>query len=757
MTHVEEKKDGHASDDDLELVGGGHLDDPHENELLAILRKRAASDLKSVHPSIQRSKSAVVLPVSVDHDVADAVKHDLSVVAVPKVVDWPFCQCLYTKFKRKRRGGASSSAQLFRSFLMTPLFREMHAELYSTAQYEEEALGEASPDDELLTTRKRTLQKRFEKLAKPIRDSLELSLSTHMLEAFDHLSSIYTAARRDFLSGMSRCSKMERRHLAAERSRQAKLAEKREKMRLEVDKTKQHLKHAASPSATLSKTPRVRDFLKPAPKRTKEQSFVWKRVKDVERCNPARSLQASIAYARSIHTEGIGGGILTAEALARQSHALVDYVVFIQRLYRGHLARRYVWALQWTCCMWKHLFFPPIVPGSYRDDDEPSSRGFLRLDDFETIYEYFCFQSTPERIYLAGFALTVPPSRLGPQFIEYKRLKRYWHRFMYRGSNPAERIQFVQFVRHRQAALAAMESQRVASGGQGMSELSFLTKSDDWRKFSLVKRARADTQDKYQSSLRSLNDEYRALGLKARRSLLPKDQQTDRGWDLVRDLVHANMMRQLKYKSMQEVVVSLHDKDEFDGRRRISTLREEITGSTYDDNAEKSPSKWASLVKKLLAIVNEAKAVINHFEDVDHDLDSQKSPPACITRLSKVKHVRGLSKIADLVERQHTLNESFEETLDHCKNRKLFHATANRQSIAAAIHYVTESMQIFSLLRRQLQSSMARGLKSTIGSRKVITVHLQKRAEQYHDLLRGFDSNILELSVLFEEHQRQDA
>ncbi|RHY13196.1 hypothetical protein DYB25_009042 [Aphanomyces astaci] len=318
MVHADEV-DGDP-EDDLELIGGDGLKDPHEDELLALLRKQDAAASSCVsHPSIQRSKSALVLPRAVDHDVADAIQHDL-VTSVPSVrhesiIIFRSPHIPYLHFKRKRRGSTLSSAQMFRSFLLTPAFRQMHAAAYGTIRLDDDTTGEfATSHDDVDTTQKRGLQKRFQKLAKPIRESLELSLSSHMLTTLEHMTAMYTAARRDFLAGMSVYSKHERHQNHLAKHQAAALMDKRDKLRQDVERTTQHLAALArltspkSPSQTFHvTTPRVPDFLKPVAKRpTKEEqhSPAWKHIKDSELCNTTRSLRASVAYAKAIHTDG---------------------------------------------------------------------------------------------------------------------------------------------------------------------------------------------------------------------------------------------------------------------------------------------------------------------------------------------------------------------------------------------------------------------------------------------------------------------
>ncbi|KAF0696021.1 Aste57867_13184 [Aphanomyces stellatus] len=764
MTHVDEKPSGCCTDDDLELVGGSDvLDDPEENELLAILHRKVVTDShegatssSSTHPCIQRSKSEIVLPPAVDHDVAEAIQ-DAMVMTIPSVKWTAAFEIPYLQFKRKRRGAAAnlSSAQLFRSFLMTPVFRQMHATTYGATHVHEDSTGDIVAPD-LDPMRKRGLQKRFHKLAKPIRESLELSLSTHMLQTLDHMTTMYTAARRDFLASMSAFAKYERHQTVAGRDMQARLAEKREKMRHDVEKTREMLAHVVVPLD--NKTPRVEDFLKPAAKRTKDHSTAWKRIKDIEQCNAARGLEASVAYAKMIHTDGIGGGITTEAVLARQHDALAGYILYIQRTYRGHLARRYVWALKWTCCMWKHIFYPPLqVTMRPPDGDELQRRGFLRLDDFEATYDYFCFQCTPERVYLAGFALTVPPSRLGPQFVEYRRFKRYWQRFMFRAVAQVDRIRFVQFVKNRQTVVATLDGQRSERGGDVPIGLGFLALTDDWKKYSMLKppppkTQRVETPDKYQTNLSDLNDDFRALGLKARRALLPKDQQDDSGWELVRDVVNANTMRQTKYKSVGQLVSHLQDVDVLEGRRRISMLKDAMRQNSLATRRQApsspSPKKEYAILDRLMCAVSEARSMVNYFEEVGVETADELGRPAppCMARLDKIKHVRGHTKLAELIERQQALNHLFQDSWFAFNSRKAIMGPDGKQIVASTRNYVVESMHLLSLIRRQL------GASKKVGA-TVHNLHRTKRMEQYHELLMAYDINVRNMSVVLEGYE----
>ncbi|ETW00776.1 hypothetical protein H310_07314 [Aphanomyces invadans] len=776
MIHAEEV-DG-DSEDDLELIGGQGLKDPREDELLALLRKQDAAfsstsseSLHICHPSIQRSKSAMVLPPAVDQDVAEAIQHDL-VTTLPTVQWTAAFEIPYLKFKQKRRGANLSSAQMFRAFLLTPTFRQLHSAANGTTCFDEDKTGEYASLD-VDATQKRGLQKRFQKLAKPIRESLVLSLSSHMLDTLAHMTAMYTAARRDFLANMSKYSKYEREQNEVAKHHAAALSGKRDQLRQDVDRTKHHLNALAQRTTTIHSvssskshvitTPRMPDFLKPivSPKKvTKDHSPAWKRIKDLEQCNTTRSLQASVAYAKAIHTDGIGGGVTTAAVLHRQHETMACYIVYIQRHYRGHLARRYVWALKWMCVMWRYIFLPDDIL------DTPAGaleRGFLRLDDFEAMMEYFSYQPSPDRIYLAGFALTVPPSRLGPQFVEYKRFKRYWHRFMYRPVSTGDRIRFVLFVRNRQTVVAAMDGKsRMDQPGGSSTALAQL------KKYALLQQTQtrhrkngADaTVVKYQSHLSTLNDETKALGLRARRMLLPKDERNARGWALVRHIVEAHTMRQTSYKSVHHVVSHMQDVDTLDGRRRISMLREDLQACCPTNEGgtvtTKSPTKLQRMLQRLKQAVQDARALVTYIEEIGLDPteltigENELPPPPCVARLDKTKHVRGCNKLVDLLDRLHSLNQLFHDSWFAFGNRKIIMGPEGGNIVTSTRKYVLESMQLLALAWRQLRGA-ARSTLTKSGSMR--NLHRTKRTEQFHELLLAYDVNIRNMSVILENYE----
>ncbi|KDO29866.1 hypothetical protein SPRG_19743 [Saprolegnia parasitica CBS 223.65] len=442
MTHGEYADSDAGDDDGLELVPGhATVIRPNENEILALLHKQGrGAGGATQHPSIQRAKSDVMLPIAIDDDVAKAVQHDM-IMTIPSVAWTAKFEDAYMRFKRGRPKAKLNSVQVFRSYLMTPEFRALHALTYGATRFHEDTTGTFG-NDESDHPLHHGLQKRLSKLTPPMRSSLELSLSNHMLDNFDHLLDMYTSARRDFLAQMTQCGKRQRH--AARQLKEAKqhLESRRADVKKEVAKTRAMLGHRVI--AARLHTPRD-----PAHIEGSDKHAVTMIVSASKRA--AANLQLSIEYAKTTTIEG--GGLPTRALCLKQQRALTHHIVYIQRLYRGHMARRYVYSLKWLFFMWRHLFFPSTVLP--RD----SVYGFMHIDDFEASFEYFYYQSNAERVYMAGFALTVPPSRLGGQFVEYHRFKRYWLRFMYRASGPADMVRFVQFVRNREAIIHSIEIQ----------------------------------------------------------------------------------------------------------------------------------------------------------------------------------------------------------------------------------------------------------------------------------------------------------
>ncbi|OQR90540.1 hypothetical protein THRCLA_22539, partial [Thraustotheca clavata] len=561
MTHSS-SADMEGESDEIELIAAdAEVEDEREKEILALLNKqRKIQDDEKCNPSVQRLKSQVELPEAIDQDVALAIQHDM-IMTVPSITWTARFEKQYLLFKRSKPKSNLNSVQLFRSYLMQPDFRAMHAATYGATRFHEDTTGEFAATD-LDMPLQQGIHKRFKRLSKPMRDSLELSLSNHMLENFEQLLSMYTTARRTFLSHMTKCNKLTRRRCRKAKEEKAELQLRRAEVQKQVAKTRTAL--GTQPIPARLHTPRDPTLIEgsnkhavttivSASKRAAARS--WKKIKDSEKCNVARSLQLSIEYAKAVPVQG--GGLPSKALCTRQQEELRHHIIYIQRLYRGHMARRYVYSLKWLFFMWRQLFFPSTVLPS------DSNYGFMHIDDFEASYEYFCYQSNAERVYLAGFALTVPPSRLGGQYIEYHRFKRYWLRFMYRAPNPADMVRFVQFVRHREAIIHSIEMQRLEKseikGAKDTSTLTYLTQLDDFKKYNYTKRR--EDHSKYKNDFSS-NDEYRVLALKARRALLPKAQQFAKGWTLLRYIILGNPTRATKVKSIKRVVGQL---DEVEG------------------------------------------------------------------------------------------------------------------------------------------------------------------------------------------------
>ncbi|RQM21143.1 hypothetical protein B5M09_002433 [Aphanomyces astaci] len=333
-----------------------------------------------------------------------------------------------------------------------------------------------------------------------------------------------------------------------------------------------------------------------------------------------------------------------------------------------------------------------------------------------------------------------------------------------------DRIRFVLFVRNRQTVVAAMDgksrmdnAQSYGGGGGSMEALA------QWKKYSLLQQQQHPQQrkgtsgddivDKYQSHLSSLNDETKAMGLRARRQLLPKHEQHARGWNLVRHVVEANTMRQSKYETVQHLVSHLQDVDVLDGRRRISTLREDIQASQGNEEGGsmmKSPTKLQQILQRLIVAVKDARDLVTYMEDVglephtselqrrleDHDT---MPPPACLARLDKIKHVRGYTKLVDLLDRQHSLNQLFQDSWYAFSSRKTIMGAEGRKVVTSTRNYVLESMQLLSLVWRQLRTAATSSVTKTGSMRNL---HIMKRTEQFHGLLMAYDINIRNMSVL---------
>ncbi|RHY03581.1 hypothetical protein DYB36_011961 [Aphanomyces astaci] len=335
-----------------------------------------------------------------------------------------------------------------------------------------------------------------------------------------------------------------------------------------------------------------------------------------------------------------------------------------------------------------------------------------------------------------------------------------------------DRIRFVLFVRNRQTVVAAMDGKsrmdNVQSYGGGGGSMEALAQ---WKKYSLLQQQQHPQQrkgasgddivDKYQSHLSSLNDETKAMGLRARRQLLPKHEQHARGWNLVRHVVEANTMRQSKYETVQHLVSHLQDVDVLDGRRRISTLREDIQASQGNEEGGsmmKSPTKLQQILQRLIVAVKDARDLVTYMEDVglephtseiqrrleDHDT---MPPPACLARLDKIKHVRGYTKLVDLLDRQHSLNQLFQDSWYAFSSRKTIMGAEGRKVVTSTRNYVLESMQLLSLVWRQLRTAATSSVTKTGSMRNL---HIMKRTEQFHGLLMAYDINIRNMSVVLE-------
>ncbi|RHZ02252.1 hypothetical protein DYB26_005673, partial [Aphanomyces astaci] len=333
-----------------------------------------------------------------------------------------------------------------------------------------------------------------------------------------------------------------------------------------------------------------------------------------------------------------------------------------------------------------------------------------------------------------------------------------------------DRIRFVLFVRNRQTVVAAMDGksrmENVQSYGGSGGSMGALAQ---WKKYSLLQQQQHPQQrkgasgddivDKYQSHLSSLNDETKAMGLRARRQLLPKHEQHARGWNLVRHVVEANTMRQSKYETVQHLVSHLQDVDVLDGRRRISTLREDIQASQGNEeggSTMKSPTKLQRILQRLIVAVKDARDLVTYMEDVGvepHTSELQRRleehdtmpPPACLARLDKIKHVRGYTKLVDLLDRQHSLNQLFQDSWYAFSSRKTIMGAEGRKVVTSTWNYVLESMQLLSLVWRQLRTAATSSVTKTGSMRNL---HIMKRTEQFHGLLMAYDINIRNMSVL---------
>ncbi|RHZ24160.1 hypothetical protein DYB37_001059 [Aphanomyces astaci] len=333
-----------------------------------------------------------------------------------------------------------------------------------------------------------------------------------------------------------------------------------------------------------------------------------------------------------------------------------------------------------------------------------------------------------------------------------------------------DRIRFVLFVRNRQTVVAAMDGksrmENVQSYGGSGGSMGALAQ---WKKYSLLQQQQHPQQrkgasgddivDKYQSHLSSLNDETKAMGLRARRQLLPKHEQHARGWNLVRHVVEANTMRQSKYETVQHLVSHLQDVDVLDGRRRISTLREDIQASQGNEeggSTMKSPTKLQRILQRLIVAVKDARDLVTYMEDVGvepHTSELQRRleehdtmpPPACLARLDKIKHVRGYTKLVDLLDRQHSLNQLFQDSWYAFSSQKTIMGAEGRKVVTSTWNYVLESMQLLSLVWRQLRTAATSSVTKTGSMRNL---HIMKRTEQFHGLLMAYDINIRNMSVL---------
>ncbi|EQC42407.1 hypothetical protein SDRG_00143 [Saprolegnia diclina VS20] len=771
MTHGEYADSDAGDDDDLELVPGRAtvVKRSNENEILALLHKQNAQGLgasgTALHPSIQRAKSDVALPIAIDDDVAKAVQHDM-IMTVPSVAWTAKFEDAYMRFKRGRPKAKLNSVQVFRSYLMTPEFRALHAMTYGATRFHEDTTGTFA-NDETDHPLHHGLQKRLSKLTPPMRSSLELSLSNHMLENFDHLLDMYTSARRDFLAQMTQCGKRQRHAARQLKEAKQRLESRRADVKKDVAKTRAMLGHRVI--AARLHTPRdpahiegsdkhAVTMIVSASKRAAAKS--WKKIKEAEKCNVARSLQLSIEYAKTTTIEG--GGLPTRALCLKQQRALTHHIVYIQRLYRGHMARRYVYSLKWLFFMWRHLFFPSTVL------PKDSVYGFMHIDDFEASFEYFYYQSNAERVYMAGFALTVPPSRLGGQFVEYHRFKRYWLRFMYRASGPADMVRFVQFVRNREAIIHSIEIQRQEHSEARTSTLSYLTQIDDFKKLNYTKRRDDHAHLKYRTDLAVQTDEHRSLTLRARRALLPSYQQRAKGWALLRHIVTGNAARSFKVHSFRGVVVQVAEvegltqhknmlldlpapAESLSPVRRVARRRASVVSSVFDvdpavldaalGSRHPGPSnRFERHLKRLGILANDAVVLCGYYTAVGlNDIGDDAPPPLCVSRLGRMKHLHGCTSIPDLLTKQGERHAGFAHLFTAFEAACAADVPENVAVLASLKSYLNDSMELLTFVRQQLAA--LRPPKPVVGA-AMIALQRTKRIECYNKLLEQLDTNV---------------
>ncbi|OQR80891.1 hypothetical protein ACHHYP_17087 [Achlya hypogyna] len=759
MTHGEYADSDDGSDgDDVELVPGPvTVADAKENEILALLHKQASKEPQVA--SIQRSKSDVALPAAIDKDVAKAVQHDM-IMTVPAVTWTAKFETAYLGFKRGRPKSKLHSVQAFRSYLMTPEFRALHAATYGATRFDEDTTGTFASDDADHPLH-HGIHKRLGKLTKPMRASLELSLSNHVLENFDQLLAMYTTARRDFLAQMTRCGKWERHQTRLLKETRAQLDKRRAEVLGDVAKTRAllgkrviaaRLHTPRDPAHIEGSDKHAVTTIVSASKRAAAKS--WKKIKETEKCNLARSLQLSMDYARTVPVEG--GGLPTRALCLRQQRARSHHIVYIQKLYRGHMARRYVYSLKWLFFMWRHLFFPATVL------PKDTTYGFMHIDDFEASFEYFYYQSNAERVYLAGFALTVPPSRLGGQFIEYHRFKRYWLRFMYRASTPTDVVRFVQFVRNREAIIHSIEIQRQENCEARATTLSYLTQIDDFKRLNYIKRRDDLTHLKYRTDLSVQSDEHRALTLRARRALLPKNQQSAKGWALIRHLVTGNAARSFKVHTFQKAVVQLGEVEGFaqpnalilpppsdSPVRRPRPRRCSVVSSVFEiDTAmldaavgSRHPNprnRFERHLRRLTTLAYDAQVLCEYYERAGVTDTEDVPVPLCVSRLGRMKHLHGCTNLPELLARQEERHGGFQHMFSAFEAACAVTAPDNFAVIASLKGYLTDSMELLTYVRQQL--AMLRPPKQVVGA-AMIVLQRAKRSDHYLQLVRQLDAN----------------
>jgi len=397
MTHGSDLEVGKGIDSKLELIYSGQKSEiDNENEILAILEKQKFALLEDPSKSPPRSpprsaalqnKSEGILPSGLNDEVGHAVQKEM-ISAISQVIWSDKFEISFLDFKRKQRWTAHKASAMFKSFLLSQQFRALHASKCGVTRFDEDTTGVYAEvdEDEADGIQLNGMEKRIGKFTKPVRESLELSLSTHILDNLDHLAEIYSRARRDFLSNMTLCCKMKREKLEKKKKYEADLRVRREKLKKEVHRCRSILdqEQEIEIGQNAALTTRHSNSKSAQRKISLDAPTIWpKPTVNVVDSTVARALTNTVEYAKKIRTQG--GGLPTPQSRAGDHRILVHHITTMQRMYRGHLMRRYVWALKWISCIWEKAFYPT------EGHNDMLELGYMKLDDFEATYEHFCF------------------------------------------------------------------------------------------------------------------------------------------------------------------------------------------------------------------------------------------------------------------------------------------------------------------------------------------------------------------------------